>query len=238
MRQMVNKLKLLKKVKLFWDIDGTLLRTNGAAAFPFAKAVSEYAGAEVIIDRKKLSGFTDYEIALSLLSSIGITTSLGNITLILESYAEKLPTSLNHGVVEKIGQIEQVLESILEIPEIEIAVGTGNFLSGAKIKLNHVGLMNYFDDTNLFCASENHWSRDLIINDAKNSLATDQIGIVIGDSPKDILSAKASSLKSIAVATGAHSSVELAKYVPNLILNDDWQVNDLIDGVNKLIPNL
>ena len=235
---MVNELKLLKKVKLFWDIDGTLLRTNGAAALPFAKAVSEYAGVEVIIDRKKLSGFTDYEIAISLLSSIGITTSLGNISSILENYAEKLPTSLNFGVVEKIGQIEQVLKSILEIPEIELAVGTGNFLPGAKIKLDHVGLMNYFDDNNLFCASENSWSRDLIINDAKNSLSTDQIGIVIGDSPKDILSAKASSLISIAVATGAHSSVELAKYVPNLILNDDWQVNDLIDGIYNLIQNL
>jgi len=235
---MVNELKLLKKVKLFWDIDGTLLRTNGAAALPFAKAVSEYAGVEVVIDRKKLSGFTDYEIALSLLSSIGITTSLGNITLILENYARKLPISLNQGVVEKIGQIEKVLKSILEIPEIEPAVGTGNFLPGAKIKLDHVGLMNYFDDNNLFCASENSWSRDLIINDARNSLSADQIGVVIGDSPKDILSAKASGLISIAVATGAHSSVELAKYVPSLILNDDWQVNDLIDGINNLIQNL
>ena len=73
---MINELKLLKKVKLFWDIDGTLLKTNGAAALPFAKAVSEYASVEVIIDRKKLSGFTDYEIAISLLGSIGITSSL------------------------------------------------------------------------------------------------------------------------------------------------------------------
>jgi len=235
---MVNELKLLKKVKLFWDIDGTLLRTNGAAALPFAKAVSEYAGVEVIIDRKKLSGFTDYEIVISLLSSIGITTSLGNITSILENYARKLPISLNQGVVEKIGQIEQVLEFILKIPKIELAVGTGNFLPGAKIKLDHVGLMSYFDDNNLFCASENYWSRDLIINAAKNSLSDDQIGIVIGDSPKDILSAKASGLKSIAVATGAHSSVELAKFVPNLILNDDWQVNHLIDGIYNLIQNL
>ena len=235
---MVNELKLLKKIKLFWDIDGTLLRTNGAAALPFAKAVSEYVGVEVIIDRKELSGFTDYEIAISLLGSIGITTSLKDITLILKSYAEKLPAALDNGEVKKIGHIEKVLETLLKIPEIELAVGTGNFLPGAKIKLNHVGLMNYFNNNNLFCSSENYWSRDLIINSAKNSLTTNQVGIVIGDSPKDILSAKASSLISIAVATGAHSSVELAKYVPNLILNDDWQVNDLIDGIYNLIQNL
>ena len=34
--------------KLFWDIDGTLLRTNGAAAKPFALAASELIGKEII----------------------------------------------------------------------------------------------------------------------------------------------------------------------------------------------
>jgi len=235
---MVNELKLFKKVKLFWDIDGTLLRTNGAAALPFAKAVSEYAGVEVIIDRKKLSGFTDYEIAISLLGSIGITTSLKDITLILKSYAEKLPAALDNGEVKKIGHVEKVLETVLKIPEIELAIGTGNFLAGAKIKLNHVGLMNYFNNNNLFCSSENYWSRDLIINNAKNSLTTNQVGIVIGDSPKDILSAKASGLKNIAVTTGSHSHTELSEYKPDLILREEWQVEDLIIGINSLCQSL
>jgi len=232
---MINELKLLKKVKLFWDIDGTLLRTNGAAALPFAKAVSEYTGVEVIIDRKKLSGFTDYEIAISLLGSIGITANLKDITLILRNYAEKLPAALNSGVVKKIGHIEKVLETLLKIPKIDLAVGTGNFLPGAKVKLNHVGLTNYFSDDNLFCASENYWSRDLIINNAKNSLTSDQVGIVIGDSPKDILSAKASGLKNIAVTTGGHSHTELGEYKPDLILREEWKVEDLINGINCLV---
>ena len=235
---MESELKLLNKVKLFWDIDGTLLRTNGAAAIPFAKAVSDFAGVEVMIDRKRLSGFTDYEIALSLLTSIGITTSLENISLILNNYAEKLSESLNNGSVDKIGRIDQVLESMLKVSEIELAVGTGNFLPGAKIKLSHVGLMNYFEDNNLFCASENYWSRDLIINNAKNSLVADQIGIVIGDSPKDILSAKNAGLRNIAVTTGAHSGAELSKYSPSLILNEDWQLDDLVGGIKFLTQNL
>ena len=235
---MISDLKLFKNIKLFWDIDGTLLKTNGAAAVPFANAVSEFAGVEVIIDRKKLSGFTDYEIAISLLGSIGITSSLKDITLILQNYAEKLPAALNNGVVKKIGHIEKVLETLLKIPKIELAIGTGNFLPGAKVKLNHVGLINYFRDDNLFCASENYWSRDLIINHAKKSLASNQIGIVIGDSPKDILSAKASGLKNIAVTTGSHSHTELNEYKPDLILREDWQVEDLIFGIKILVQSL
>jgi len=232
---MARELKLLNKVKLFWDIDGTLLRTNGAAALPFAKAVSEYAGVEVIIDRKKLSGFTDYEIAISLLGSIGITASLKDITLILKNYAEKLPAALGNGVVKKIGNIEKVLKTLLKIPEIELAVGTGNFLPGAKIKLNHVGLMNYFDYKNLFCSSEYYWSRDLIINNAKDSLQSNQVGIVIGDSPKDIESAKNVGLSVIAVPTGSHLSHELSVFNPDFILEDSWEIDNFIDKVNRLL---
>ena len=47
------------QIKLFWDIDGTVLRTNGAAAIPFADAVKNFTGSQVTIDRQVLSGFTD-----------------------------------------------------------------------------------------------------------------------------------------------------------------------------------
>ncbi len=59
--------KIYKNAKIFWDIDGTLLQTHGAAAVPFANAVSKIGGQEVQIERKKFSGFTDYEIAQYLL---------------------------------------------------------------------------------------------------------------------------------------------------------------------------
>ena len=80
---------LYKKTKIFWDIDGTLLQTHGAAAVPFANAVSKFAGYEVQIERKKLSGFTDYEIAQYLLKSINFTVfgyGTGKITTLPSYY--------------------------------------------------------------------------------------------------------------------------------------------------------
>ena len=225
----------MKNVKLFWDIDGTLLKTNGSAAIPFAKAVSEFTGVNVVIDRKKLSGYTDYEIVISLLHSIGVTTDIKNITMILENYTANLPESLKNGVVEKIGNIEQILEILLDDSSLELAIGTGKCLPGARIKLNHVSLLTYFDDKNLFCASENHWSRDSIIKNAKDSLMPNQIGIVIGDSPRDILSAKASGLKNISVTSGGYSRSELSDYKPDLILKAGWHIKDLTEGIKKLM---
>jgi len=234
-RLMVSELKLLKEVKLFWDIDGTLLKTNGAAAVPFAKAVSNFTGTKIILDRKKLSGFTDFEIVISLLQSVNIKTSLKNINIILENYAENLPASLKQGAVKKINSTDQVLESLSKVPQVELAIGTGNFLLGAKIKLHHVGLIKYFATNNIFCASDYYWSRNLIIENARNSLTKGQIGIVIGDSPKDIISAKNAGLKIISTPTGAHSQSELKQFLPDLILSPNWKLKDLIKGINNLI---
>lgn len=224
----------MKNVKLFWDIDGTLLRTNGAAAIPFAKAVSEFAGVNVVIDRKKLSGYTDYEIVVSLLDSAGVTTEIKNINNILDNYVKNLPKALENGVVEKIANIKQILEILLNNSSIELAIGTGNCLPGAEIKLNHVDLLSYFSKESLFCASENQKSRDSILYKAKNSLMPNQVGIVIGDSPRDILSAKASGLKVISVTSGGHSRHELAQYKPDLILYPDWNIKDLTTGIKKI----
>jgi len=224
----------MKKVKLFWDIDGTLLRTNGAAAVPFAKAVSEFAGVDVFIDRKKLSGYTDYEIVMNLLESVGDATDIKNITKILDNYTTQLPMALNNCMVERIGNIKEILEILLDDSSIELAIGTGNCLHGARTKLNYVSLLAYFDDRNLFCATEDHWSRDLIIKNAKKSLLCDQVGIVIGDSPRDILSARASGLKSISVTSGGHSRSELSFYDPDLTLSSGWSIHDLTQGIKKL----
>jgi len=50
-------MKSIIKTKLIWDIDGTLLRTNGAAAIPFSKAVSDFAGVNVEIRQKTAKWF-------------------------------------------------------------------------------------------------------------------------------------------------------------------------------------
>jgi phosphoglycolate phosphatase len=222
------------RTKLIWDIDGTLIRTNGAAAIPFSKAVSDFAGVNVEIDRKYLSGFTDYEIAMYLLDFHNISFEMKNITQILNEYVRNLPTSLETIGMEIINTIDQVLEKLFQNPDIDLLIGTGNCLAGAKIKLEHVGLKKFFLDENIYYSSEIDWNRDLVIQKAKNSLSKNEIGIVIGDSPRDIKSAKNSGLSVIAVPTGAHSRDDLEINCPTSSLNKDWHYSDLMDAVEKI----
>ena len=224
--------------KLFWDIDGTLLKTNGAAAKSFALAASELIGKEVVIDRKQMSGLTDYEIAKKLLESSNKKIDLKKISRMLDVYCELLPESLKVGNVEKVGKISETLEMLLEINTIQISIGTGNCLSGLNIKLSHVGLLKFFDLDDAYYASEINWSRELIMKQAFKSLDTTQVGVVIGDSPRDIEVAKKSDLKVIAVTSGAHTKNELIVHGPHAILDSDWGLNELLNALNDISLDL
>ena len=222
------------QVKLFWDIDGTVLRTNGAAAIPFADAVKNFTGTQVRINRQELSGFTDYEIALHLMSISSEKENLQKVTKVLNFYTDRLSASLKVGRVEKIGEVEEVFNLLQESPQVELAIGTGNCYKGALAKLRHVKLLQYFESKNIFCASEENWNRDLVLLSAQKSIAKNQVGIVIGDSPKDILSAKSVGLKVIAVATGMHSKEELSQYLPDFVLDNNWNYRILNYAISKL----
>jgi phosphoglycolate phosphatase-like HAD superfamily hydrolase len=223
-----------RKIKLFWDIDGTLLKTNGYAATPFEIAASEYLGQKVEINRKKLSGYTDCEIAKKLIESTGKKIDKFAIDKILEKYCYILPDYLKIGVVEPIGNIGEVLGLLRSFEFINLSLGTGNCLEGGKIKLQHVGLSQYFNMNDAFFASSANWSRELIMSQAKTSLAVDQIGIVIGDSPRDIQVAKKVGLQIIGVTTGAHNYNELITLKPDSILGANWDILELTNALQKI----
>ena len=222
------------QIKLFWDIDGTILKTNGAAAIPFADAVENFTGTQVRIDRQELSGFTDYEIALHLMEISPEKENLQKVTKVLNFYSDLLSASLEVGRVEKIGEVEEVFNLLQESPQVELAIGTGNCYKGAVAKLSHVRLLQFFELKNIFCASEENWNRDLVLLSAQKSVDQNQVGIVIGDSPKDISSAKSVGLKVIAVATGMHSEKELSQYSPDYILGNNWNYRSLNEAISKL----
>ena len=233
----MNEYKL-PNFKLFWDIDGTLLRTNGAAAEPYAFAASKLIGKEIIIDRKQMSGLTDYEIAKKLFESANKKINLNEISRMLDVYCELLPQSLKVGNVEKVGKISEILEMISGINTIQISIGTGNCLSGLNIKLSHVGLLKFFDLGDAYYASEINWSRELIMKQAFKSLDINQVGVVIGDSPRDIEVAKKSNLKVVAVTSGAHTKNELIVHGPDAILDGNWGLNELLNVLNDITLDL
>jgi phosphoglycolate phosphatase-like HAD superfamily hydrolase len=218
---------LPKLIKIFWDIDGTILETNGSAAKSFEKAVTDYTGQEVKIDRKNMSGFTDYEISAYLLKSVVKKVSFQDVKKVLEIYAEYLKKDLPESNIKTIGNVSSILNKLKSNPLIDLGIASGNFILGAKAKLNQVGLVDIFPDKNIFCASEKNSQRILVFREAKSSLSQDQVGVIVGDSLQDIYAARNSDLIMVSVPTGLHTSEELNQLNPNFILRKDWDFEDL-----------
>ncbi len=226
-----------KKVRIFWDIDGTLIRTNGAAAIPLKNAIMNYLGTSIELDRKKLSGFTDYEIVQSIFKNLNEEIEISEIDKILAEYSSKLAINLEVGKAEQINEISEVLLELENSDEYENAIATGNCYLGAIAKLTHIDLIKYFKPEFLFHATPLNSSRDQIIATAKKSLGNNQLGIVVGDSPKDIASAKKNNLRVLAVATGMHSEEELRKIQKFNVVKENWQKNELLDALYKISVN-
>jgi phosphoglycolate phosphatase-like HAD superfamily hydrolase len=224
----------LKKFRLFWDIDGTLIRTNGAAAIPFKKALSDFLKKEVELDRKKLSGFTDFEIIQTVAKSYGVDIHTEEIEMILGNYAQNLPTALQAGDAHSINVITEVLAEIHSSNDFENAIATGNCRPGAIAKLTHINLIEFFKTDRIFHASVKCQTRDQIIAEAKQSLGHSQVGIIIGDSPKDINSAKANKLRVLGVATGMHTVHELRNLQSEHVVESTWTKDVLLDAIFKI----
>jgi phosphoglycolate phosphatase-like HAD superfamily hydrolase len=224
----------LKKFRLFWDIDGTLIRTNGAAAIPFKKALSDFLKQEVELDRKKLSGFTDFEIIQTVAKSYGVKVHAEEIEMILGNYAQNLPNALQAGAAHSINVIEEVLAEINSSNDFENAIATGNCRPGAIAKLAHINLIDFFKTDKIFHASVKSQTRGQRIAEAKQSLGHRQVGIIIGDSPKDILSAKANKLRVLGVATGMHTVDELRNLQSEHIIESAWTKDVLLGAIFKI----
>jgi phosphoglycolate phosphatase-like HAD superfamily hydrolase len=223
-----------KRVRIFWDIDGTLIRTNGAAALPFKNAIMNYLGSSIEFDRKKLSGFTDYEIIQFVFANLNKEIEISEIDKILSDYSSNLPVNLELGKSKQINEISKVLLELENSNEYENAIATGNCYLGAITKLTHVELINFFKPELLFHASPRNTSRDQIIAFAKKSLDVGQSGIIIGDSPKDILSAKINGLPVLAVASGQHTVEELKCFEPEQVLKSSWGTEDLLKSIQNI----
>ena len=226
-----------KKVRIFWDIDGTLIRTNGAAAIPFKNAIMNFIGSSIELDRKKLSGFTDYEIIQAIFADLKLEVEVSQIEEILSEYTTNLPNSLKVGNVIRINSISDVLMELENSSQFENAIATGNCYPGAVTKLNHVGLLKYFKPEHIFHANLQHTSRDQIIESAKKSLIPGQMGIIVGDSPKDIASAQKNNLKVLAVATGMHSEEDLLNIQKINVVRTNWEKNELLEAIYKISEN-
>ena len=198
---------------LLWDIDGTLIRSARSGAFKdyTVPMLEEVFGTAGRLPEMQVSGMTDLQIIGEALRDEGFTKEhiLERIDHLRDSYMTAMRQATGNGgeFFELLPGVRETLRAVHEHPRYRSALLTGNIEQAAYLKMDLVGLAEFFDLPGAF-GDESHDRRDLpalaydrIRKHLKLELAPEQF-IVIGDTPNDIDCARHFGARSLAVGTG------------------------------------
>lgn len=218
------------------DIDGTLLKTQGAGLKAIRELMSQRYGVHQLPD-VQLHGCTDHGIWNEIFRKleIPIPHSLGDL---IADYCLRLDDKIQESPGELLPGVLELMQKLSNRPDVAVGLLTGNAKRAAEIKLRKFELQSLFDPFGGF--GDQFSDRNDVAKAAADS-AHSFMGakfsrrrcIVIGDTSNDIRCARSIGAKVIAVCTGGQEKDVLLSASPDLVLDDltgHDQVLALIDG--------
>jgi phosphoglycolate phosphatase-like HAD superfamily hydrolase len=198
---------------LFWDIDGTLLTTKKAGVFAIEEACRAILGRDVDLTAIDMRGVPDTEIAARILTHAGHCADDETIRRFVGVYEWHLPSRLHWRKGGALPGVVPILRRLHDRTDVLSVLLTGNTSSGARAKLSHYGLAQFFS---LGAFADGTRDRLRIAEDAL-AVAQQRAGepipparrFVIGDTPHDIACGHALQARTVTVATGGYSVEEL-----------------------------
>jgi phosphoglycolate phosphatase-like HAD superfamily hydrolase len=206
---------------LLFDIDGTLIDSNGAGGAAILDAAEEHFG----IQREhfpplQLAGATDPAIAMDVFGHLNRSHTPEEVTLFLDRYLSHLQRRLQAEDFSgyTLPGVTQLLQALRSENAAHLGLLTGNVRRGAVIKLTRHGIFEHFIEGGF---GSDHHDRNQLgpvalqrMQEATGTTYDIADVIVIGDTPKDIRCAEAFGAKCLAVATGQYSHAELSALNP------------------------
>jgi len=215
------------KVVLF-DIDGTILWTDGAGRRAVHRALEDVFGAAVP-DGHEFDGKTDPQIVRELMQRAGVTHGDidTRIEQALERYVQLLHTEL--GTLEShdhvLPGIRELLDALETRDDVLLGLLTGNVLPGAVAKLTAVGIDATRFRVGAFGSDHAHRPElPAIARQRAEALLGRQIDgsdvVVIGDTPADMSCGRGIGARAIGVATGRYSVDDLRACAAAAVFDD------------------
>jgi len=209
---------------ILFDIDGTLLSTNGQAGKAIGIAMRETFGTAGPIETFAFSGKTDPQIVFELLGVAGIPRAEVEPRLpeVFDRYCVHLASMLSPSNTRALAGVREVLDALAGRDGVAVGLLTGNIQPGAEIKLRAVGLEGRFG-VGAFGSDEE--DRNRLVPVARRR-ARERWGhpfegmdtVVVGDAEADVLCARAGGARAVAVASGRTSRGVLEARAPDALL--------------------
>jgi phosphoglycolate phosphatase len=223
------------KLVLF-DIDGTILLTDGAGKRAIHRALVEVFGATGPEDHL-FGGKTDPQIVRELMRLEGhgdshIDEHMQRLLALYVTYLEE-ELSTGAGGITVMPGIPELLDALDARDDILLGLLTGNLEAGARAKLTAAAI-----DPNLFrvgAYGSDHETRAelpaVAQRRAREELGIDVSGrdvVVIGDTPADLTCGIAIGARAIGVATGHYSVDDLRQHEAAAIFQDLSCTEDVV----------
>lgn len=218
-------------ITVLFDIDGTLIQTGGAGGAALLQAFSEEFGV-ANPQPVPFSGRTDRGICWQLFRLHGLPATLENWQRLRHGYLTRLVHELQCRQGSTLPGVRELLDHLVGREGVAVGLLTGNLREGARLKLNHFGLFDYFPFGGF---GDEHEDRDRVAGEAFEAAQT-HVGPafradavwVIGDTPLDVQCARAIQARVVAVATGMHPKQELASTAPDHLVEDLSDTHSLL----------
>lgn len=207
-----------------FDIDGTLLSTGRAGEAAMLDALRAEFRESRPIHGIPTAGRTDRAILVDLLSFCEIPANEQNLTRLRNSYLRHLPEELKRRQGELLPGVPGLLAALSERSDVMLGLLTGNLREGAKFKLGHYGLHDYFGfggfgDLHVDRNDVAHAALAEVRTRCEGDVNLDRVW-VIGDTPADVRAGRAIGAKVIAVATGIFTYEQLEEHEPDHLFRD------------------
>ena len=210
--------------RLAWlfDVDGTLLLTEGAAREAFACAVRDRLGVADDLRDIGFAGRIEPLILADILRKHGRVLTPEEEARFWDLVFGHMRRLLRPERGRMMPGVPALLDAIAAEPGWVSGLLTGNMTQMARIKLGHFGLADRFAFGGFgeMAADRDALARSLVRRLGRDYGVPPWRCIVVGDTEHDVACARAAGARVVAVATGGTSMAALAQCEPDLLLED------------------
>jgi phosphoglycolate phosphatase len=227
------------KLVLF-DIDGTILLTDGAGRRAIVAALGEEVGSTAAFGQVRLDGKTDPQIVAELLEAAGHPGphEPDRLTGICRRYVELLAQELERRTtrVTVMPGVRPLLDRLEAEEGVVLGLLTVNVAPGAALKLRSAGLDPSRFRVGAYGSDSAHRPELPPIAARRAEPYFDRVPtgaevVIIGDTPADIACGTCIGAKAIAVATGGYSAADLAACGPHAVFDDLSDTTRVLDAI-------
>jgi len=194
-----------------FDIDGTLVRADGAGRRAFDRVLHARYGVEGATRGVPFAGRTDPLILEEVFTTrLGRVPEAGELEAVLEAYVPVLEEELATCAFRVLPGAAEILDWLGARPDVALGVATGNTSAGARAKLARAGLWDRFGFGGY--GSDAAVRAEVVAHAIARGEARagrSRAVVVVGDTPHDVSAGKACGAAVVAVTTGGDGRAAL-----------------------------